>query len=163
MRIGTYDSLLGTVSIATTDNLVCGITFGSPDILLSYLRKHRVHKVDNEIPFTFITDKVLTAINTGINTEIQIYLYGTAFQIKVWQELLKVPTGITCKYQEVANRIGRPNSVRAVANAVGANPIAVLVPCHRIIHSDGSLSGYRWGKELKKKLLKREGITSHNW
>lgn len=81
---------------------------------------------------------------------------GTRFQHQVWQALREVPSGSTASYHTIAAAIGRPGSARAVAGACAANPLAVVVPCHRIVRSDGSLSGYRWGVERKRRLLERE-------
>lgn len=85
-----------------------------------------------------------------------LLLCGTEFQKQVWQELLTIPYGTTVSYAELARRIGRPKSVRALANAVGANPIGIIVPCHRIIGSDGSLTGYAGGLDAKAYLLQSE-------
>ena len=82
---------------------------------------------------------------------------GTAFQQRVWRALAKVPYGTTTTYTQIARRIGRPDAVRAVAGAIAANNFAVAIPCHRVIRTDGSLCGYRWGVERKAELLKREG------
>jgi O-6-methylguanine DNA methyltransferase len=84
---------------------------------------------------------------------------GTAFQILVWRELRNIPFGKTISYAELAKRIGRPRAVRAVANACGANPLPVIVPCHRVIASDGTIGGYSGGLSKKKQLLKKEGIV----
>lgn len=81
---------------------------------------------------------------------------GTPFQRRVWAALREIPAGATASYAEIARRIGQPRSVRAVARACGANALAVLVPCHRVVRSDGDLSGYRWGVERKHALLARE-------
>ena len=81
---------------------------------------------------------------------------GTAFQQRVWQALLAVPSGETVSYTEIARRIGAPASVRAVAQACAANSLAVAIPCHRVVRTDGELSGYRWGVERKRALLHRE-------
>jgi methylated-DNA-[protein]-cysteine S-methyltransferase len=85
---------------------------------------------------------------------------GTVFQQKVWTELMKIPKGTTITYKELAKRINNPKAVRAVANAVGANPMAPVIPCHRVIRSDGSLGGYSGagGIAAKRKLLKEEGV-----
>lgn len=83
-------------------------------------------------------------------------LRGTPFQLKVWEELKKIPFGQTVNYKTLAERVGKPRATRAVANACGANPVAVIVPCHRVIRVDGSLSGYRWGVKIKEQLLKVE-------
>jgi methylated-DNA-[protein]-cysteine S-methyltransferase len=83
---------------------------------------------------------------------------GTIFQIRVWKELLKIPTGKTRSYRELAARIGKPKAARAVANACGANPLPIIIPCHRVIASDGSLGGYsgKGGVKTKEKLLRKE-------
>jgi AraC family transcriptional regulator of adaptative response/methylated-DNA-[protein]-cysteine methyltransferase len=82
---------------------------------------------------------------------------GTAFQQRVWQALKQIPAGSTASYTDIAKRIGAPQSVRAVAQACGANAIAIAIPCHRVVRNDGALSGYRWGIERKRALLDREG------
>ena len=84
---------------------------------------------------------------------------GTFFQKKVWTALSKIPYGKTSSYREIARAIGKPKSVRAVANAVGANPVCVLIPCHRVIGSDGALTGYAYGLAKKSKLLGLEGVS----
>jgi AraC family transcriptional regulator of adaptative response/methylated-DNA-[protein]-cysteine methyltransferase len=85
---------------------------------------------------------------------------GTAFQQQVWQALREIPAGSTASYTDIARRIGCASSVRAVAQACGANPLAVIVPCHRVVRRDGGLSGYRWGVERKRELLRRESVWS---
>ena len=87
----------------------------------------------------------------------KIFSQGTPFQQKVWNELLKIPKGQVRTYQDIAHAIGNPKAVRAVANAIGANTLPIIVPCHRVIRKNGTLGGYRWGIEKKKKLLKKEG------
>ena len=84
---------------------------------------------------------------------------GTAFQQRVWQALREIPAGSTVSYRDIAARIGAPNAARAVAQACGANALAVAIPCHRVVRTDGSLSGYRWGIERKRTLLTREGAA----
>jgi AraC family transcriptional regulator of adaptative response/methylated-DNA-[protein]-cysteine methyltransferase len=91
--------------------------------------------------------------------EVPLDLRGTEFQQQVWQALQGIPSGATASYAEIAARIERPGSVRAVAQACAANPVALVVPCHRVVRSDGVLSGYRWGVERKRALLEREGAT----
>ena len=83
-------------------------------------------------------------------------LRGTEFQLKVWKAIMQVPFGETISYQQLAANIGQPEAVRAVATAVGQNPMAVIIPCHRIIHKDGTIGEYHWGRELKEKLLEWE-------
>ena len=107
-----------------------------------------------------MADTVKRIIFDGYDHEIDIDLHGTEFQLKVWKEVMKVQKGETISYQELAERIGEPKAVRAVASAVAQNPIAMLVPCHRIIHKDGTIGEYHWGKELKKQLLDWEKSTN---
>lgn len=104
-----------------------------------------------------LTDRVLDAIETSrADPTLPVDPSGTDFQKAVWTELRAIPPGSTITYSELASRIGRPQSVRAVAAACGANPIAVIVPCHRVIGKDGNLTGYAWGIEKKRLLLERE-------
>ena len=91
-----------------------------------------------------------------LGLDLPLDVRGTAFQQRVWQALREIPAGQTASYAEIAARIGAPKAVRAVAQACGANPLAVAIPCHRVVRSDGSLSGYRWGVERKRALLERE-------
>ncbi|MCY1461939.1 Bifunctional transcriptional activator/DNA repair enzyme Ada [compost metagenome] len=92
----------------------------------------------------------------GIGLDLPLDLRGTAFQERVWQALRTIPPGTTASYAEIAQRIGAPKAVRAVAQACAANSLAVAIPCHRVVRSDGNLSGYRWGVERKRQLLERE-------
>ena len=92
----------------------------------------------------------------ALGLDLPLDVRGTAFQQRVWQALRQVPAGKTVTYAEIARRIGAASGVRAVAQACAANAIAVAIPCHRVIRTDGSLSGYRWGVERKRSLLERE-------
>lgn len=103
-------------------------------------------------------DTVTEAVEgRGTSTQFVLDLGGTEFQRKVWQALRAIPAGATASYQQVAAAIDAPGSARAVAQACGANPVAVIVPCHRVVRADGSLSGYHWGLDRKRQLLEREG------
>ena len=88
--------------------------------------------------------------------DLPLDIQGTAFQRKVWEQLRSIPAGTTASYSEIARRIKKPGAARAVAAACAANTLAVVVPCHRIVHKDGGLSGYRWGLKRKRDLLNRE-------
>lgn len=88
-----------------------------------------------------------------ISTAIPLCPKGTAFQLQVWGALRDIPFGTTVTYQDIADRLGRPKAVRSVATAIGENPIAVLIPCHRVIRKDGTLGGYHWGENIKQQLL----------
>ncbi len=98
----------------------------------------------------------------GGQTELILDLIGTEFQLEVWNALLQIPIGMTTTYAEIAKHIGRPKAVRAVGTAIGQNPIAYLIPCHRVVRTDGSLGGYRWGLEIKKKMLAFESSLKAN-
>lgn len=93
-----------------------------------------------------------------LGLDLPLDVRGTAFQQRVWAALRQIPIGSTVSYAEIASRIGAPNGARAVARACGANVLAVAIPCHRVVRTDGSLSGYRWGVSRKKNLLAREGV-----
>jgi AraC family transcriptional regulator of adaptative response/methylated-DNA-[protein]-cysteine methyltransferase len=93
------------------------------------------------------------------SVDLPLDLQATAFQRRVWQELQKIPRGTTRTYTQVARALGKPRSVRAVARACATNPVSIVVPCHRVIRSDGTLAGYRWGLERKEKLLEREAAS----
>ncbi len=92
--------------------------------------------------------------------EIRVVLRGTNFQLKVWQALLNIPTGSTVTYGDIANAIGKPTSSRAVGNAVGGNPVAFVIPCHRVLRESGALGGYRWGADKKQAILAWETATA---
>jgi AraC family transcriptional regulator of adaptative response/methylated-DNA-[protein]-cysteine methyltransferase len=92
----------------------------------------------------------------GIGLDLPLDVRGTAFQQRVWRALRRIPSGRTASYAEIARRIGAPKAVRAVAHACAANALAVAIPCHRVVRSDGGLSGYRWGVERKRALLRKE-------
>ena len=92
----------------------------------------------------------------GTTAAIPLDTRGTAFQLRVWKALQRIPRGTTLSYGEVARRIGQPTAVRAVARACATNPVAVVVPCHRVVREDGGLGGYRWGVERKEAMLDRE-------
>jgi AraC family transcriptional regulator of adaptative response/methylated-DNA-[protein]-cysteine methyltransferase len=98
--------------------------------------------------------------NPGSDFDMPLDIRGTPFQQRVWDALRQIPAGSTQSYSDIANSLGLPGSVRAVAGACAANPIAIVIPCHRVIRTDGGLSGYRWGIERKRALLAREKAAS---
>ena len=107
--------------------------------------------------FETLVAKVVGFIGTPtVGLDLPLDVRGTAFQRRVWQALREIPSGSTASYAEVARRIGQPKAVRAVAQACASNAIAVAIPCHRVVRTDGALSGYRWGVERKRALLDRE-------
>lgn len=150
-----YQSPLGTIKIVADGNGIVGIDFLNKS-------KGKFSSDDLKIQNEHLKNcvKQLDDYFQGKRKEfeLKLYLKGTDFQKKVWKELLKIPFGKTISYGEVAKRIKNPKAVRAVGQAVGKNPISIVVPCHRVIGSDGSLTGYASGLHRKKWLLKHEGI-----
>jgi len=107
--------------------------------------------------FAGLVGQVVSAVEVpGCGGDIPLDVRGTAFQEAVWRELVRIPLGETRSYAEIAAAIGRPRAARACGTANGANPVAVLIPCHRVVRSDGTLGGYAWGEEIKAELLRRE-------
>ena len=160
IRFAVGECSLGNILVATTAKGVCAVLLGDdPDELIEDLSKRfskaRLMGADSE--FEDIAAKVLAAVESpGQINILPLDVGGTAFQQRVWQALGKIPSGCTATYSEVADAIGSPKSVRAVASACGANAIAVLIPCHRVVRKGGGISGYRWGVERKRALLDRE-------
>jgi AraC family transcriptional regulator of adaptative response/methylated-DNA-[protein]-cysteine methyltransferase len=141
---------------------VCAIFLGDdPDALVRNLQDRfpRATLVGGDAAFEQIVAKAIGVVEApAVGLDLPLDVRGTAFQQRVWQALREIPPGSTASYTDIAVRIGSPTSARAVALACGANPVAVAIPCHRVVRTDGSLSGYRWGVERKRILLKREGV-----
>jgi AraC family transcriptional regulator of adaptative response/methylated-DNA-[protein]-cysteine methyltransferase len=152
------DTPLGAMALAAGDSGIRAVLFGDPATLLGALSA--------ECPDAQLTraDQALAPVAAAIGAAIQgrvvddvaLDLRGTDFQKQVWKALCEIPSGTTVTYAQLAERIGRPSAVRAVASAVAANHVAVLVPCHRVIRTGGALGGYRWGLDRKRALLEAE-------
>lgn len=159
IRYVRRDSPLGPMLIAATAKGICRMTFDeNPDSLRRRFPNARVIEDDGTIAAW--ADLAFAQIESPGAHDLPIDVRGTAFQEKVWQELRKIPLGQTRSYADIAAAIGQPGAVRAVGTANGDNPVAVLVPCHRVIRSDGSLGGYAGGLERKKRLLAAEGVAA---
>jgi AraC family transcriptional regulator of adaptative response/methylated-DNA-[protein]-cysteine methyltransferase len=160
IRYTVADSPLGTLLVGATDRGICSIAFGdSAEELVETLRaafpKAELKQMDREL--TYAVEAVVAGLREHPAAfALPMDVRGTAFQQRVWRELQAIPRGETRTYSEVAAAIGSPRSVRAVAGACAANPVAVVVPCHRVVGKDGSLTGYRWGVERKRTLLEQE-------
>ncbi len=155
----TVSGPFGLALIARTSRGICSILLGdNTDALESELRqrfpKARIQR-SGEVA-AWASDIVARMDNWAEVAALPLDIRGTAFQWLVWQALREIPPGSTQSYTEVARRIGRPKSVRAVANACAQNPVAIAIPCHRVVGANGSLTGYRWGIERKRALLARE-------
>ena len=154
---------LGSILIAQSGRGVCAILLGDdPEELIHDLQDTfpRANLIGGDTHFERLVAQVVGFIeDPAIGLHLPFDIQGTAFQQRVWQALREIPAGETASYTEIACRIGAPKAARAVAQACGANKLAVAIPCHRIVKNDGSLSGYRWGVERKRKLLEREEHT----
>jgi AraC family transcriptional regulator of adaptative response/methylated-DNA-[protein]-cysteine methyltransferase len=160
VRFAVGECWLGAILVAATDRGVCAIELGDdPDTLVRALqdRFHTAHLVGDDPAFDALVARVVAQVDAPASSDdLPLDVRGTAFQERVWQALRALPAGSTVTYAELAERIGSPRSVRAVAGACAANHLAVAIPCHRVVRTDGSLSGYRWGVDRKAALLARE-------
>lgn len=166
----TLPSLLGPLLVASTENGVCAVRFLAgaeaadepPDEAEEALRAEfpaAILKRDDDT-LRASAARVVAVVGGGADDlELPLDVRATAFQLRVWRALRAIPRGQTRSYTEVARSIGQPTAVRAVAGACAANPVAVVVPCHRVVAADGTLAGYRWGVERKQALLDAERVT----
>jgi AraC family transcriptional regulator of adaptative response/methylated-DNA-[protein]-cysteine methyltransferase len=160
MRVALRSSSLGPVLIAATERGVCAICFADEQAALEPELRARFPRARLQ-PSDPALDRLATQVvrlidGAGIGADLPLDLVGTAFQQRVWRALRAIPAGTTTTYGALAKTIGAPRAVRAVGTACGANPVAVVVPCHRVVRGDGALGGYRWGLRRKKTLLARE-------
>src|SRR5262249_32367895 len=150
----------GSILVAQSRKGVCAILLGDdPASLVRDLQDRfpKANLIGNERGYEDLLPNVVGFIEEpGMGFDLPLDIRGTAFQRRVWKALQQIPPGSTVSYSDIADKIGAPKAVRAVAHACGANNLAVAIPCHRVVKIDGSLSGYRWGVERKRALLKRE-------
>lgn len=160
IRFAIGQSSLGNVLVAATEKGVSSIMLGDePEALVRELERRfpRARLVSGDPGFERTVAAVVGLVEApGQNLNLPLDIRGTAFQNKVWRALRAIPAGRTASYAEIARAVGLPKAARAVAQACAANPVAVAIPCHRVVRSDGDLSGYRWGVERKRRLLDRE-------
>jgi len=148
---------LGDMLVAATEKGVCRLSFDETRDDLA-ARFPRAELVAGDTGFASLLKEVIAAVEQpGTSRAIPLDVQGTAFQEAVWQELQRIPAGETRTYAQIAAAIGKPGAVRAAGSANGANSVAVLIPCHRVIRSDGSIGGYAYGEAIKRELLRREG------
>jgi AraC family transcriptional regulator, regulatory protein of adaptative response / methylated-DNA-[protein]-cysteine methyltransferase len=163
IAFATGESTLGTVLIARRAHGICAVLIGSEAAELTADLAERFPEntlVPDDLKLDDDLQKILRFVETparGLALELDIH--GTPFRRRVWDALCAIPSGRTVTYAALARRIGEPDSVRAVANACAANAIALAIPCHRVVRSDGTLSGYRWGVERKRALIEREALV----
>ena len=164
MHFAVGECSLGSILVAATDKGVCAIFLGDdPDALLRELQDRfpRAQLVGGDSDFERTVARVVGLVETpALGLDLPLDVRGTAFQQRVWEALCDIPAGSTASYTDIARRVGAPRAVRGVAQACAANPVAVAIPCHRVVRSDGALAGYRWGVERKRALLEREAARS---
>jgi AraC family transcriptional regulator of adaptative response/methylated-DNA-[protein]-cysteine methyltransferase len=160
IRFAIGECSLGSILVARSEHGVCAILLGDdPDQLSGQVQERfpRATLIGGDAEFERLVARVVGFVEApGLGLDLRLDVQGTAFQHRVWQALREIPAGRTASYTDIARRIGSPGSVRAVAQACGANALAVAIPCHRVVRTDGALSGYRWGMERKRALLERE-------
>lgn len=150
-----YETCYGTCVVASRDKGICYVGFGEKEPMLQSLRKH--------YPDARLTEQKADVHNAALRfihneevKELPLHISGTDFQMNVWKALLEIPLGKTSSYSAVAQAVNNSKAVRAVGSAVGDNPVSYIIPCHRVIRSDGTLGGYFWGPERKKQMLDKE-------
>jgi AraC family transcriptional regulator of adaptative response/methylated-DNA-[protein]-cysteine methyltransferase len=163
LRFAVGACSLGAILVASSARGVAAIILGDdPESLVKELQDRfpQAELIGDDPDYDAVVAKVVGFVEApGIGLELPLDIRGTAFQQRVWQALREIPSGKTASYAEVARRIGAPSATRAVAAACAANKIAVAIPCHRVVRSDGGLSGYRWGVERKRALLDQEAAA----
>lgn len=160
IRFALGQCSLGAIAVAQSQHGVCAILLDDdPQAVLQQLQDLFPHAqlIGDDPNFANLVAHVVAVIEQpSIGLSLPLDIQGTAFQERVWQALRNIPPGTTISYTELAQRIGSPKAVRAVANACGANKLAVAIPCHRVVRQSGELGGYRWGLARKQQLLQRE-------
>ncbi|WP_211212195.1 bifunctional DNA-binding transcriptional regulator/O6-methylguanine-DNA methyltransferase Ada [Kiloniella laminariae] len=160
IRFALGECSLGSILVAASDKGICAISLGDdPQTLVQELQDRFAKAIlrGGEGEFEQWVAQVIGFVDDPAKgLELPLDIRGTAFQQRVWQALSEIPIGTRLSYSEVAEKIGAPKAVRAVASACAANHLAVAIPCHRVVRNDGALSGYRWGVERKRTLLDRE-------
>ena len=162
IRFAIGQCSLGAILVAASERGVCAILLGDdPDHLARDLQDQfpHAHLIGGDSQFESLVARIVGFVEapaTGLDLPLDVR--GTAFQQRVWQALCRIPSGATITYSELAQAIGAPTAARAVAQACAANPLAVAIPCHRVVRTDGSLSGYRWGVDRKAALLAKEAV-----
>jgi AraC family transcriptional regulator of adaptative response/methylated-DNA-[protein]-cysteine methyltransferase len=160
----TVPTSLGQLLVAATERGVCRVALGDnvamlqKDLLAEFPRARVVQDKRGSL-HGWVTSILGYLDGREPVLELPLDIRSTAFQRRVWQELQRIPFGKTRSYAEVARSIGKPTATRAVARACATNPVALVIPCHRVVREDGDLGGYRWGLERKKALLEKEGDT----
>ncbi len=157
------DSPFGPILMANTDKGLCWMAFFEDEKAALEELKENFHQATWISESTVFHDQALKIFNKDANMEqpIPLHIKGSSFQLKVWEALLSIPNGKLVSYKEIANQIEAPKASRAVGSAIGANPIAYLIPCHRVIQGGGGIGGYRWNPIRKKAMIAWEASKLH--
>jgi len=159
VRVVVSGSPLGQVLVARTDAGICAVRLGdNAETLMAELVAEfpNAEMVEGEEDGSIVREIVDTVVRGTAIPDLHLDVRGTVFQRRVWEELRRIPRGETRSYAQVAEAIGRPSAVRAVANACAKNQAALVIPCHRVVRTDGGVGGYRWGAERKRAILAAE-------
>ncbi len=158
IRFAIGECVLGRILVAATERGLCWLSLAesAADGERGLREEFGEAELKRDNSLKTLVETALATMAGGKSADLPLDLRGTAFQLRVWQALRAIPRGETRSYADIACVVGNPKAVRAVARACGSNPVAVVIPCHRVIGSDGKLTGYRWGVERKKKLLESE-------
>lgn len=161
IQTGFHETPFGMAFVGLTHRGVCGFSFGGRDeesaLRADLQRRWPNARLKSSHEQTKAVIERIFSANPGRG--LSLFVRGTNFQVCVWRALLEIPRGQLTSYGELAIRVGRPEAVRAVASAVGANPVALLIPCHRVIRNSGLLGGYRWGLDRKIAMIARESMA----
>ncbi|MFC3105020.1 bifunctional DNA-binding transcriptional regulator/O6-methylguanine-DNA methyltransferase Ada [Salinisphaera aquimarina] len=164
IRFAIGETRLGAILVAGTERGICAITMGDdPDVLIRELQDRFAcaELIGGDPAFEAHVAAVVGFVETPMHDlELPLDIQGTIFQQRVWRALQQIPCGETASYTEIARRIGSPKAARAVARSCASNPLAIAIPCHRVVRTDGKISGYRWGVTRKRDLLRREAKSS---
>lgn len=164
IRFAIGQCSLGAILVAQSERGICAILLGDDPEALARDLQDRFPNADlrgAEPDFETLVAQVVGFVEApAVGLNLPLDVRGTAFQQRVWQALQQIPPGTTVSYTDIAERIGAPSAVRAIATACAANALAVAIPCHRVVRRDGALSGYRWGVERKRELLRKEAAGS---
>jgi len=162
---GFYVCDFGEMVIAQTDRGICWLGFvlegqTHSDVVAQLKQKFQGSSLlQNDTVADNLGRRVLRAWDDGREGGMEVDLRGTDFQIEVWRALMDIGRGFVCAYSEIAEMVNRPDAVRAVGSAIGANPVSIIVPCHRVIQKNGRIGNYAWGVDIKRRLLLAEGVS----
>ncbi len=159
------ENSLGHLLVAATDKGICSVMLGDGEEALTADLLHEFPRAEIRRDDGRLRSQVAMLLDClageAPGVALPLDVRGTAFQMRVWEELRRIPRGRTVTYGELAQRIGRPRAVRAVGRACATNPVAIITPCHRAVRANGELAGYRWGIERKRRLLEEEKGAGH--